>query len=400
MRTRIASLMLSLAIAVILIVTGTAFYYAPRRNPTPLPADYRVASNWLCRPGRPDACAANLAATVIAADGTTSTLTAEANADAAIDCFYVYPTASNDPHENAPLVASPAEAEVAAVQFARFRTICRTYAPLYRQITLRSLLYNGLNLGHWGDSSLAYADVRAAWLDYLAHDNRARGFVLIGHSQGSRMLKQLLHEEIEGRPAQSHLIAALLTGNSVIVPKGKTTGGDFRTIPICSVLGQFGCVIAYSSFRANAPPAPNPKHAGEPGFYGLDPGNGMTLACTNPAALAGGKAVLDAYLPTRLATSGTPWVNPPVVITTDFVTVPGLISGECLHEGGRTYLAISFNGAPTDHRRNNINGDVKVLGKIQRGWGLHTVDMNLVQGDLIRAVQAAAQSYQRANTAP
>ena len=55
-------------------------------------------------------------------------------------------------------------------------------------------------------------------------------------------------------------------------------------------------------------------------------------------------------------------------------------------------------GAPGDHRHNDINGDVKISGRIQRGWVLHTVDIDLVQGDLIRATQGAAQSYLRAST--
>src|SRR5262245_29713403 len=38
--------------------------------PTMPAADYSVQDNWLCRPGRTDACSADLSATVIAADGT------------------------------------------------------------------------------------------------------------------------------------------------------------------------------------------------------------------------------------------------------------------------------------------------------------------------------------------
>ena len=45
-------------------------------------------------------------------------------------------------------------------------------------------------------------DVEAAWDDYLARDNKGRGVVLIGHSQGSGILKQLIAREIEGQPAQ------------------------------------------------------------------------------------------------------------------------------------------------------------------------------------------------------
>ncbi len=38
---------------------------------------------------------------------------------------------------------------------------------------------------HGGDR-----DVKAAWNDYLARDNKGRGVVLIGHSQGSLILTQ------------------------------------------------------------------------------------------------------------------------------------------------------------------------------------------------------------------
>ena len=48
--------------------------------------------------------------------------------------------------------------------------------------------------------AIAYGDVRAAWREYLAKHNKGRPFVLIGHSQGSLMLQQLIANEIEGKP--------------------------------------------------------------------------------------------------------------------------------------------------------------------------------------------------------
>src|SRR5262249_20600654 len=59
--------------------------------------DYADAKNWLCRPGRHDACAIDLATTVVAADGKTRREEWKANQNAPIDCFYVYPTVSTDP---------------------------------------------------------------------------------------------------------------------------------------------------------------------------------------------------------------------------------------------------------------------------------------------------------------
>jgi len=101
------------------------------------PNDYGDAKNWLCRPGRKgDACDIDLTTTVVAADGTLTRETFTANPTAPIDCFYVYPTISTDPTDNSDMTADPAETNVVAQQFARFGSVCRTYAPLYRQLTL------------------------------------------------------------------------------------------------------------------------------------------------------------------------------------------------------------------------------------------------------------------------
>ena len=59
-------------------------------------ANYSDPGLWICRPGRADACAANLDATIIAKDGSTTREAFRADPDAAIDCFYAYPTVSSN----------------------------------------------------------------------------------------------------------------------------------------------------------------------------------------------------------------------------------------------------------------------------------------------------------------
>ena len=95
---------------------------------------------------------------------------------------------------------------------------------------------------------------RSAWRDYVAHHNRGRGFVLIGHSQGTFVLRQLIKEEIDRKPAlRRRLVSALLLGGNVTVRKGKRTGGDFRHVPACrSADRELGCVVAYSTFGDHA----------------------------------------------------------------------------------------------------------------------------------------------------
>ena len=95
---------LACATAVLTALCGSPIVPMPqRRAPNAAPADYSDPAHWICRPGRPDACAANLDATIIAADGSMTREAFHADPDAPIDCFYVYPTVSHEPTGNADL---------------------------------------------------------------------------------------------------------------------------------------------------------------------------------------------------------------------------------------------------------------------------------------------------------
>ena len=181
--------------------------------------------------------------------------------------FYVYPTVSNDPTPNSDMNAGPEERSVVQHQFARFGSQCRPYAPLYRQVTLTALRANLSGRPMAPDRALGYKDALDAWKYYLEHDNQGRGVVLIGHSQGSGVLTQLIKNEIDGKPIQDRVVSALLLGTNVAVPAGKDVGGAFQKMPLCRAPNQTGCVIAYVTFRENAPPPTN-------SFFGRAPGEG------------------------------------------------------------------------------------------------------------------------------
>ena len=71
----------------------------------------------------------------------------------------------------------------------------------------------------------AFEGVLAAFHEYMAKYNKGRGFVLIGHSQGSAMLEQLIKERIDPQPgAAQTLVSAILLGGNVLVPEGKDRG--------------------------------------------------------------------------------------------------------------------------------------------------------------------------------
>ncbi|MGH9349777.1 MAG: DUF3089 domain-containing protein [Vicinamibacterales bacterium] len=365
--------------------SGAAAPTLPRNN-------YADDASWLCRPGRQDACAVDLTTTVVAGDGTLTVEKWAANPRAPIDCFYVYPTVSLDPGGNSDMTPGPEERRVVHLQLARFASECRVFAPLYRQVTLTALRANAAGRPVAVDRTLAYTDVADAWNHYLASDNRGRGVVLIGHSQGSGVLSRLIGTEIDGKPIQSRIVSALLLGTNVAVPRGKDVGGIFKRMPLCRSGQQTGCVISYVTFRSTIPPPPDTR-------FGRVPGEGMEAACTNPAALAGGTGALRAYLPAAGRSLVGSAAEPPVWMTgippiaTPYVSVPGLLSARCVSNDRDSYLEVTVHGDPSDPRANDISGDVLTNGRPNPAWGLHLIDVQVALGNLVAIVGQQARAF-------
>lgn len=369
---------------------AAAFAQATAAPTTISAPDYAQDGSWLCRPDRADACTFNQDVTVIQANGKSKVVKFRPDAQRQFDCFYVYPTVSLDPLPNSDMNAGVEERNVAAFQAARFAQHCRVYAPIYRQGTLmalRSLLTGGTMKA---DYALAYNDVKAAWDSYLARDNRGRGVVLIGHSQGASILKSLITNEIDGKPVMRQIVSAMLLGTNLAVPQGQVVGGDFKRMALCTAPDQFGCAVAYVTFRADSPPPAGSR-------FGVVPTAGQVAACVNPAALGGGKVVTDAILGTKGAGAGSaamgPWTSDGAPVLTSFVKVPGLISAECRAEGGFSYLAVTVNADPRDPRTDTIVGDVALGGTIDKAWGLHLIDMGVEMGNLVDLTDRQAAAW-------
>ena len=354
--------------AATLLLAGCGSQPAPKKNAA-------GSAVWLCRPGiANDPCTAPLTATVIGAAGRQGVLDARPAANPPIDCFYVYPTVSDQLTPNANLAIDPEERAVAIAQASRFSEVCRVYAPIYRQVTLAALL-NPAKLTR-KQALIAYDSLQAGFDDYLRNYNHGRGIVFIGHSQGATVLINLLERRVDQSPAlRDRLVSALLIGGNVAVGPG----GDFSHIPPCSARAQTGCVVAYSSFLTQPP-------AGA--YFGrdsstLDPfaGNPPTthVLCVNPASPAGGSAPLDTFAPT--ADSGvrapTPWVS-----------YPGEYTARCERRDGASWLQIERPGGVSDVRP-------AVSESEGPDWGLHVYDVNLALGNLVEMVRTQAAAYER-----
>jgi hypothetical protein len=354
------------------ILLGSSAVGSPTGPPAPHRVDYGNPRNWLCLPGRDGVCSAPLTATVIGPGGGTAKRSYAADPNAPIDCFYVYPTVSRETAPNADMTASPEVQHAALEQFARFRTVCRLYAPLYRQVTLA-----GLNAGG-ADTETPYQDVLDAWNTYLARDNHGRGVVLIGHSQGSNILVRLIASQIDGASEQQRLISAIVPGTELDVPAGLDVGGTFQHISLCSTKTQTGCAIAYSSFVAASPPGPD-------AYFGASAKRGDVDACVDAASLDG-SAALDAELPAIGAVSRA--------FGTTFVETPGQLSARCATNAGHAYLAISVSpDAPV------LRATLSAMQGRRPNWGLHAFDVNLVLGNLVDLVAAESHAWLSAHPA-
>jgi hypothetical protein len=348
---------------------------------------------WLCFPGvEPNPCRESLETTVYSPEGEMTVENPGFAARPKIDCFYVYPTVSEDPGANSDREIDEEEIAIARYQAARFSHRCRVYAPVYRQRTLGSIAA-GSDESQAEALRIAYGDVRAAFHDYLENHNRGRGFVLVGHSQGTTMLRQLVREVIDrNRRLRERLVSALLLGNDVIVREGERAGGDFRNVPACAKRRETGCVVAYSTYDETPPPGsrfarPDPP---DPNPFGFPSGPGYEVLCNNPAALGGGAAPLETLVRTEPypgvigalliqmygglpPSAPTPWVRPE-----DHYT------GECRSEDGADWLHLSPIGEARDL---NPSPDAN--------WGLHLADVNIALGDLVELVRVQKRAYVR-----
>ena len=346
---------------------------------------------WLCLPGRSDLCAGPIRRMTLDVEGKVTRDVVVANTDAPVDCFYVYPTISTDPAGNSTLTPGPGERRAVEQQFAALSSVCKPYAPMYRQITLAGLISAMSVKPLPMDRELAYADVAAAWKHYLAEFNKGRGVVLIGHSQGSRWLADLLRREIDGQPVQKRIVAVYLAGYNFEVPAGQLVGGTLKTMPLCTKAAQTGCVVTWTSFRASAPPPENSR-------YGVSRKPGVEIGCVDPVALS--QKPLSSYLSVKanllgVADAQSEWQTLVAAQAqdADFVDLPGLLSTRCAKSGNLSYLAVDLTPPADGRQPADFPGDIRSQGKVLRDWGLHLVDVNLVMGNLQSLIRQQSAVY-------
>jgi hypothetical protein len=350
------------------------------------PASGAASTHWLCRPGTtPDPCTPGLSTTVYSTTGEQIAVRHPgAVKNPSVDCFYVYPTVSGQSTPNANFHIDPEERSIALYQAARYSQYCRLFAPMYRQVTLGAIGI-GSPAGGKPNVALPVADVRSAFKDYLTHYNHGRPFVLIGHSQGSFVLRSVIKLDVDPKPAVRKLmLSAILLGGNVLVKTGSDVGGDFKHIHACHSTHQLSCVVAFSTF--DTPVVPTSK-------FGLSPTRGQSVLCTNPAAFDGSHGIVDLISPSAPFDPASPLAagilllglnqpRPPTV----WVDEPGGYHASCSSANNAHVLQITpIGGAQMPHPSPDAT------------WGLHLLDAQIELGNLVNLVKTEAATYAKSH---
>jgi pimeloyl-ACP methyl ester carboxylesterase len=341
---------------------------------TLLPAAPAAADvKWLCSPMTSgDACDVGLTTTAFSATGERLGVQRPRAGRRDVDCFYVYPTVSDQTTEVANKRIDPEIRSIALYQAARYGQECRVFAPVYRQRTVPSLSRGVRGIV----APQAYADVREAWRTYLRRHNKGRGVVLIGHSQGTFVLRELIKREIDrGSRVHRRIVSAILLG-------GNAVEGEFNGFLPCRSPEQLRCVVGFSVYDETPP---------ENALFGRSLIAGARAVCTNPARLRGGPATIDAIYPSEPFAPGSLiaagiqllGVTQPKA-STPWVTVEDAYTAECRRSGNVRYLHLTPGEGAPDFRPSPTPE-----------WGLHLVDANGALGDLVALVRRQAAAYAR-----
>ena len=346
----------------------------------PATASAKDKTKWLCKPGlKNNPCHVDLTTTKLKADGSSTVEKAHNAKNPKVDCFYVYPTVSDQKTTNANLHIDPEERAVATYQAARFSQTCNVWAPMYKQVTLGGIMGASIPASA---AKIAYKSALSGWREYLAKHNHGRGVILLGHSQGSFVLRQLISDEIDKRPAiRRRIISAIIPGGDVLVRKGKGIGGDFKHVPACRSSKQIGCVVGYSAFgdtrrRTACSRASRGRRRVSRCCARTPP---RSAAAAAPSSRTG-----DAGLP-RHARARRQDLHRAGARRPDALAPPArALHRKCSTAGGASFLKIAA-----------LDGAHVPTPTPDATWGYHLGDVNLPLGNLTGLVASQSKAYLR-----
>ncbi len=250
--------------------------------------DYNAMANWAFHPNKSGTLldGFNIDIAVIDKNLTTTSViqnTNNAMTNTGVDVFFVHPTVLENmssytqmesisiANQNTFMVAASIRGQAGLLS-----KYGRMFAPRYRQASPPTFINNTSNTLQAAILGIAYSDVKAAFLNYLANHNNGNKIILASHSQGAYLLGFLLKDVFDSNPElQQKLVVAVIAGiTSNYANTDMVTGGWWQNIPFCSQQEECGCVMSWRSYKeGQIPNAPLVSHP-----------------CMNPIVVANGWA--------------------------------------------------------------------------------------------------------------
>jgi hypothetical protein len=306
------------------------------KAPTPLINGYADNAMWIARPGKPGDNPTLWMPRAI------DTATRDPNAEPAANAprvtaeaergnaaiFFIHPTSYlKRDHWNAPL--DDQDANWRALLFVRgmASTLAGAgdvWVPRYHQAAMGAFLTEDVDTANRALNA-AYADVAAAFDQFLADVGPDRPIILAGHSQGALHLTRLLKDKVAGRPVASRIAAAYVVGWPVSVDHDLPRMG----LPACATADSTNCVLGWQTFAEPADPSMIAEVYDKTiGFDGQSR-RGSAMLCVNPInGVLNGAAAASANLGTVKADEDF----------ADGTLFPSVTGARC--DGGRGFLLI------------------------------------------------------------
>jgi hypothetical protein len=192
-----------------------------------------------------------------------------------VDLFYVLPTIYSDKnnaymlwHDNKALQK---KALMIATQHTDiFSGYSRVFAPYYRQGEFRRVIKEiNMPVEKQTFIRIGIEDVKDAFRYYMKHLNKGRPFILLGFSQGSVALLEVMKAEIADRKVNAKLVAAYLIG----YPNMPKTFPQYPHLRTAQGADDTGVIITYNS---QAPGRVKSPFTGKGDVYCINPVNWRT----------------------------------------------------------------------------------------------------------------------------
>jgi pimeloyl-ACP methyl ester carboxylesterase len=262
----------------IVALVGAAVLAASASAAPVKPTDYRSRSHWLYLPGK-------------------------SVKQKKVAVFYVYPTAYSRLPDG-PIYAAvdnPGMMRGAQVAFQRqataFRTVGDIYAPYYRQIDATYQLSLPFAQQKKNIAGIPSADVFAAFKHFIKHFDRGRPYILVGHSQGSAVLANLLAKYMKAHPAvYARMICAYVPG----YPIQRSYLRQHPFLRFAKGRNDTGVIV---SWNTEAPTIAAPSPVVQPGAIAINPITWTRKQTEASAAKNRGSIELNPL------TDGTPFLN-------------------------------------------------------------------------------------------